>query len=297
MNLQSVKIDSLEEYYRHKDFLYSNVFSKLPLIGTQVPKGTHLYRTVPVTRHDMTIGRQGYLSYRPQRISYPYFNRCSEPNQSHFYCSDDRWLSMAECSYFISNSSETEDYKFDRTNELLEVGIWTAEENLFVMDLRYGEYLEKHAKGIITERKERYESFVKDPFLLTIIEELHASFERPIKKDEHFDYWLTACLSNYIFDDKYATHPEWGNIHGIKVNQPLTIDGIIYHSVKGISSKPPLKGHNLVFSTKLIDEGKIKLIRAGVFETKQIEARRFEFDILRKQCISINSPSWYYTDV
>lgn len=104
-NTPSVK---LEDYQKVKNCLFETFFNNVPFIVTKIPRGNILYRSVPINknRKDLFQGRKQYLSYRPADILYEKFNRCSEPNQSHFYCSSHPSLSLMECSYYISQAEQ-----------------------------------------------------------------------------------------------------------------------------------------------------------------------------------------------
>src|SRR5690606_24681754 len=214
--LRNLKITDTNQYAVQKKHLYSNVFNQLPIFGTTISKGLLVYRSVPIFRTDLSIGRKKYISYRPSEIEYPFFNRCSEPNQQHFYCSDDRWLSMTECSYFISKSEEMEsDIQFEKNTELIEVGVWRIEEEMMVADLRYGSYSPPQHELDLSARKQNYEKIVKDDCITHLFQYINSCFEIPIRKNNHWEYWLTASISNYLLEDRYKTQTGWGNIPGL----------------------------------------------------------------------------------
>jgi hypothetical protein len=119
--IKNMKVIEPLDYRQVKNLLYKNLFSKIPVIMNKITAGDPVFRTVPIYRDDLQSGQKKNLSYRPQEYSYPFFNRCSEPEQRHFYCSTDRHLSLGECSYFISNLNGP-GMKFDRDHELLELG-------------------------------------------------------------------------------------------------------------------------------------------------------------------------------
>jgi hypothetical protein len=79
---------------------------------------------------------------------------------------------------------------------------------------------------------------------------INNSFQIPIKKKEHLRYWLTACYSNYLFDDTFNPQLNWGTMKEIESLSKMALDGILYHSVKGIKTNPPLTGFNLALRTE-----------------------------------------------
>ncbi|WP_354329667.1 hypothetical protein [Pedobacter sp. CG_S7] len=165
---------------------------KIPVVVNKIPKGQCLFRTVPVSRVDISIGRKKYISHRPDWVDYPYFNRCSEPQQSHFYCSTDRMLSLVECSYFIS-AGEDLNAKFNKESEMLEVGVWEATKDLYVADLRFGDFAHADSEEHLTELKTKYGQFASEQFVVGFFEFINRSFETPINKLNHLHYWLTAA--------------------------------------------------------------------------------------------------------
>jgi hypothetical protein len=283
------------DYSKLKSLLYKKLFNKIPVILNKIPAGDTLYRTVPVYRTDMTMGRKKYLSYRPLEYSYPYFNRCSEPEQRHFYCSTNRHLSIGECSYFLS---ETESHKevFEKDHERLEVGGWGVKKDLYVADLRYGDFSHIDNKSHQSTLKVRYKEYAKDQFVVDFFEYINHFFEAPITKAEHLRYWLSACYSNYLFDDLFKPVPLWGTLEELESVSSIPIDGIFYHSVKGIQTSPPMEGYNLALRTEVIDNNKLQLKKAGIFETRQIGAKEFILDDLKKLNADIEGDSWYYKD-
>jgi len=281
----------LEDYPSIKSLLYDNLFSKIPVIFNKIPKESYLYRTVPINRADLTMGREKYLSYRPIIYNYPFFNRCSEPEQRHFYCSTDRHLSIGECSYFISES-ETPGIKFKISTEKLEVGMWLVTQDLYVADLRFGSYKDGIAESNKANIIKQYKELAKEKYIMEFFEHINRSFEVPIKKEDHLQYWLTACYSNYLFDDTFSQHNWESNTDEKK--SIISLDGILYHSVKGIKMNPPMQGYNVALRTEIIDNKKIKLVKAGIFETRMINEKEFNLDVLIKHNIHIEGSSWYY---
>ena len=290
-----VKIE-LEKYPDLKMLLYKNLFNKIPVVSNKIPIGDFVFRTVPIYRNDITMGRKKYLSYRPLEYKYPFFNRCSEPEQRHFYCSTNRHLSISECSYFISES-ENPNVILEKSSEKLEVGMWEVKQNLYVADLRYGSYAhigtEKHQMDII----DKYKKFVQKTYIKDFFEHINECFEVPIKKADHLQYWLTACYSNYIFDDEFTPQANWGTMDELNSKISMPLDGILYHSVKGIKTNPPLQGYNLALKTEVIDSPKIKLVKAGIFESRQVKEKEFNLDELIKHNTHIEGDSWYYIGV
>lgn len=291
---QIAKIE-VEKYPDIKNILYNTLFNKIPIIGNRLPKGENLYRTVPVYRNDISIGRKKYLSYRPKECKYPYFNRCSEPEQSHFYCSNKRHLSIIECSYFISEG-ETPNVVFEKSKEKLEVGMWVTTEDLKLADLRFGNFTPFGTEEDQSNIKQKYIEFSKQKYLNEFFEYINQSFEVPIKKKDHLAYWLTACYSNYLFDDEFTFQENWGINNDFKKGSVSRLDGILYHSVKGIQAEPPLEGFNLSLKTNVVDSQKIQLIKAGIFETQQVNDKEFNLDILLKMNTNIQRDSWEYLD-
>lgn len=291
---QIAKIE-LEKYLDIKNILYHNLFNKIPIIGNRLLKGEHLFRTVPVYRDDITIGKKKYLSYRPKEYNYPYFNRCSEPEQRHFYCSTNRHLSISECSYFISES-ETPNVVFEKSEEKLEVGMWVLNQDLKVADLRFGNFAHFGTEEYQNNIKQKYIEFSKQKYLNEFFEYINQCFEVPIKKKDHLAYWLTACYSNYLFDDEFICEENWGINNDFEQGSVAGLDGILYHSVKGIKTNPPLQGYNLSLKTNVIDSQKIQLIKAGIFETRRVNDKEFDLDILIKINANIQRDSWEYLD-
>jgi len=286
---------SQENYEAFKAALYQDLFKKIPVIVNKIPKGHYLFRTVPVSRMDISVGRQKYISYRPESIDYPFFNRCSEPQQSHFYCSTDRMLSIVECSYFIS-AGEDPDVKFTKESEMLEVGVWEVTRDLYVADLRFGTFAHADSEDHLTELKARYGQFAKEQYVVDFFDFINLSFETPINKANHLKYWLTACYSNFLFDDQFTPQPGWGNLTEIESKKMMPIDGIFYHSVKGLQTDPPLSGYNMVLRSELVEQEDLKLIKAAIFQTKQFDDKTFVLDDQVKHNTNITARSWNYTD-
>ncbi|SDT53520.1 hypothetical protein SAMN05216490_3926 [Mucilaginibacter mallensis] len=286
---------NFSEYPNLKNVLYDVLFSKMPVLINVIRKGDFVYRTVPIYRNDITLGRKKYLSYRPIEYDYPYFNRCSEPEQRHFYCSTTRHLSIGECSYFISESDD-QNKVFTKNSERLEVGMWEVTKDIYVIDMRFGNFTHEGTESHQIELKEKYNQFAKEQFIKDFFDYINELFELPIKKESHLQYWLTACYSNYLFDDQFEKQPNWGNIDDIEDKSHIYMDGILYHSVKGIQTTPPIGGYNLALKTELIDNNSLKLIRSGIFETNQIGEKEFVLDNLIKINRNISGDSWYYED-
>jgi hypothetical protein len=283
----------LEEYPELKSILYKRLFNKIPIVANKIPKDDNLYRTVPIYRQDISIGRKKYLSYRPTTCKYPFFNRCSEPEQSHFYCSTDRHLSITECSYFLSKIDDPNPV-FDKSSERLEVGTWLTTRDLYVADMRFAFNPDKEVQAYQQQIKLKYRDFVKDQFVFDFFEYINDSFQVPIKKEEHLKYWLTACYSNYLFDDTFNPQSNFGTMKEIESASNVSLDGILYNSVKGIKTNPPLNGVNLALKTNTIDNKAVVLIKAGIFETQLVAEKEFNLDILIKLNKNIQGDSWTY---
>lgn len=283
------------DYQSIKWELYKYLFSKIPVISNKIPKGSILFRTLPVERSDLSIGTKEALSYRPKYIDYPHFNRCSEPQQTHFYCSDDRHLSISEVSYFLGKAEDPEP-KFEKDSEYLEVGMWEVQRDLYVADLRFGLHSDKESLSHINKIKELYRSFSKDRTVIDFFEFINQAFEVPIKKTERAKYWLTACYSNYLYDDQFIQQADIGTLDELKGIERMSLDGIMYHSVKGISTNFELKGVNFSLITDVVDMENIKLIKAGIFKSLQKDATTFDLDQLIKINTTISSDTWCYRD-
>src|SRR5690606_28519397 len=167
---------------------------------------------------------------------------------------------------------------------------------MMVADLRYGSYSPPQHELDLSARKQNYEKIVKDDCITHLFQYINSCFEIPIRKNNHWEYWLTASISNYLLEDRYKTQTGWGNIPGLDTSKAIKFQGIAYHSVKGIKASPPLKGCNIVFPTYLIDSGKIKLIGSGIFETKQLDSKTFILDELKKIKTDITANAWCYDD-
>jgi hypothetical protein len=278
-----------------KSMLYDNLFSKIPVIVNKIPIGEILFRAVKIFRNDTTMGRKKYLSYRPSTISYPDFNRCSEPQQTHFYCSNNRHLSLAEVSYFLSKAEE-QNPTFEKESEQLEVGMWVVMKDLYVADLRFGSHVEDESSTHVSEVKEHYRNFSDESYVNEFFEYINKTFEIPIKKNENLKYWLTACYSNYLFDDEFKPQTNWGTMDELESITSMPLDGILYRSVKGIATNYSLKGYNFALKTATVDSNSLKLIKAGIFETRQTGPKDFLMDDLIKINTEISSDSWYYRD-
>ena len=296
--LQIIKqknIIDLSEYADLKSLLYNNLFNKIPMIIQKVFAGESVFRTLPIYRSDLTVGRKKYLSYRPKEYNYPNFNRCSEPEQRHFYCSSDRHLSLSEVSYFLSDVDD-EDPKFDKDYEHLEVGKWVLTRDLYLADLRFGSFTHKGLEAESQELKEKYKAFAKTPYIVEFFEYINQAFEIPIKKLDHLQYWLTACYSNYLLDDEFEPQLGWGTLKELEGRSEMSIDGILYHSVKGIQLGPTLQGYNMALRPEVIDLGYLQLTTAGITETKLTGEKEYTLDELIKIKTDISSDSWYYDD-
>lgn len=293
--IKLLKTVSAPEYEYLKVLLYKNLFSKIPVVMSIIPKGDYLYRTVSINREDLTIGRKKYLSYRPKELTYPFFNRCTEPEGRHFYCSTTRHLSMGESSYFISEGSDP-DTVFKKESELLEVGMWKVTQDIFVADLRYGDFTHSGTESKQSEIKHKYQQFSNDKYVIDFFEFINKTFELPVKAKNHLNYWLTACYSHYLFEERFLPQKNWGSMNKLNFGSETQINGILFHSVKGIQTEPPMEGYNLALEIDLIDNQSLSLIKAGIFESKRISQTEFMFDRLIKINTDITGQSWYYQD-
>ncbi|MGK9128384.1 hypothetical protein M1D52_20415 [Olivibacter sp. SA151] len=291
-NTPSVK---LEDYQEVKNCLFETLFNKVSIIITKIPKGTILYRSVPIqkNRHDLTHGTKRDLSYRPDDIPYDKFNRCSEPNQSHFYCSSDSSLSLMECSYYISQAEQGSITNSPNDEELLEMGGWFVQEDLTVVDLRYGDFTHSGTERFHAENTEKYKQLVKESALQEFFQFINRSFENAIIEKDHTHYWLTACYSSYLFRESFKPHPKWAGSF-IQTEKLQSIDGLLYHSVKGIQATPSPVGYNVVLNKRCIDTNQLTLIKAGIFKIKQIGPKEFIFGDVIKQNLNISGSTWTY---
>lgn len=291
--IKTMGLVEMPAYAPLKTRLYARLFSKIPVIMNKIPKGYPLFRTVPLFRKDIDSGQKTNLSYRPEQYKYPYFNRCSEPEQRHFYCATDRHLSMGECSYFISNVNGP-DAVFDKDSEQLELGLWIANRDIYLADLRFGNFAHAGNKEQQAVLKAKYDEFAKEEYVRDFFRYINECFETPVRRTAHLQYWLTACYSNYLFDDYFKPQAQWGTMTELNFDGEMKIDGILYHSVQGIKTTPPMEGFNVALRTELIDDNSLTLTKAGIFETKQTGEKEFIFDKLLKINGEIRSDKWVY---
>ena len=291
--IKSISIKSLDDYLKIKKGLYDNLFSKLPVIVQKIPKGIHVFRTVKVFRNDLTVGRTKYLSYRPSEVKYTKFNRCSEPDQTHFYCSTTKEASVFETTFATENIDEPNPI-FSKDEELLEIGMWEVQRDLYVVDFRYGSHSTPETVEIKNNLIDTYHSNFKDETIREIFSFMNSCFQKPIKANSDIDYWLTACCSNYIFDDQYVPKPDVGNLHELKGMKTVSVDGIIFQSVKGLKTNPQLHGDNIVLRPSLIDTKALKLEKALICLTKKIGETEFNLDVPLKIQTKIEGNAWYY---
>lgn len=177
------------------------------------------------------------LSYIQNILEIKDFNRCNEPLQSVFYCSDCKELSLGEV---INNI----DKKTLRGYKYYTISTWKLIQEAFVSFILTQGSKEKNL-GLL-ELSREFDKILDDPALIgdtqelkEFLRELHEHFGKPFSTNDKA-YYLSAALSNYLFNTMDLNNKQ--------------IEGLVYPTCTG--SKVSTSGLNYAFLPKMIGKGR-----------------------------------------
>lgn len=274
--LKSQRIQTINEYNQFTEN-HPSLFLDLPREITIIPKGTIIFRVNSITRQNWVEGSKSNLSYRPHHIPYDKFNRCSLPNQSIFYGSRDYNTAIFEKTIFndLNNNEPSEHLEIGEwhlTKDIL-AAIFIQSENNKYKDNLFNENTAFHNNKLLYE-------FICDEFSKSV--------------NETKDYWISAAYSNFLFSNKMSVVNAYDPSKYSKFGNPVTVDAIIYNSLKMLETDQKILDYNFAIHPRVIDQNLLILKKALIIKNNKLNDRLIVYgnEILYNN--NISGDTWKY---
>lgn len=246
---------SFESYISIKNAI--NEFS-IPYPAVSVPKGKLLFRSRLHLNNEEFFSSIHDLGHIKSIDKIKDFGRANEPNQSIFYCTDNRYVASFETSRITREN-------IDCDFEVMTTGVWQVQE-----DLRVGQIvsnntihgLNKTMDGLQTSFLELVDKFKNEhtKHNLDVLNLFSQEFTRDAKGDKR-NYFISCAFANYIYDQYgYDTH----------LKAQSNPAGVLYPSVIYRAA-----GMNIAIKPEIINKEKIKLV--GAVRTTMTKTGENEF--------------------